>query len=340
MKRFIVALAGSAVIGMSVTGVAQAAAAPTVVTGGVTRVTATTAVLHGRVNPRGATTDYAFNYGPTPSYGAATVARSAGARARPVAVAEPIVGLSPGTTYHYQITGVSALGQVVGADATFTTAGAPPSAVATGPAVNVLKESATATGTINPNGSATSWAIQYGPTAAYTAQTVLQPAIAAGFTPVPVSVALTALAPARLFHYRLVAFHGAIATYGADATFFTEPDHRPSASISTRTSPSSDTRSPYTFTTTGSLGGGRYIPAAQRCSGTVGIRYYNGSHQLAVVVADVGSDCRFSGKVSFKHTAGTGSVGLRVTVSYRGNGYLSPQNKTDHVRAGRSQKKR
>ncbi len=339
MKRFIVALAGSAVLGMSVTAVASAApAAPTVVTGPTTGVTTTTAVLHGRVNPRGATTDYTFNYGPTASYGAATVARSAGAGIRPVPVAEQLVGLSPGTIYHYEITGVSALGQVVGADGTFTTAGSPPSAVATGPPVSVRKEGATATGTINPNGSATTWAIQYGTTTGYGLQTFVQPAIAAGFAPVPVSVVLGGLAPARLFHYRLVAYHGAIATYGLDATFFTEPINRPSASLSTKTSPSSDTRSPYTFTTTGSLNGGRYIPAAQRCSGTVGIRYYNGKRQLAYVLADVGSDCRYSGRVSFKQTHTTGSVALRVTVSYHGNGYLTSQNKTDHVNAGRAKK--
>lgn len=334
MKRIIGVLAGTVAIGLSISGVAAAAATPTVHTGRATRVTTTTAVVHGVVNPHGVTTDYTFNYGPTTSYGLATVARSAGSGSKAVGVTDRLTGLSPGTVYHYQITAVSAAGAATGADRTFRTAGNPPSAVATGPADAVYKEQATLTGTINPNGSRTTWAVQYGTTSAYGLQTFSQ-VLPAGSTALPVGVTIKGLAPAKLFHYRLVAYHGAVATYGADATFFTQPVHPPAAGLRTKTSPGSDARKPFTFTTSGSLHGGRYIPAAQRCSGTVGIRYYHGSRQLAYVVADVGADCRFSGHVAFNKTGGRGRTHLRVTVSYRGNGYLAAQHKTDHVKVGR-----
>ncbi len=335
MKRIIGALASSAAIGLAVTGVASAAATPVVTTGNATNITTTTAVLHGQINPRGIATDYSFNYGPTAAYGSVTVARSAGSGRRSLAVQEAVTGLLPGTVYHYQIEGVSPSGQVTGADGTFTTAGVPPSTVATGPAVGVGKTVATPTGTIDPNGSQTTWVIEYGLTTSYGLQTSTQAPIAPGFAAVPVSAALSGLAPATLFHYRIVAYHGTTETDGADGTFFTEPDRAPSPKLTTKTSPGADKRAPYTFTTSGSLRGGTYIPIAQRCTGTVGIRYFNGSHQLAYVVADVSSDCTFSDQASFRKTDGKGAVPIRVSVYYRGNGYLAAQRVTDHVHAGR-----
>jgi hypothetical protein len=334
IRRIIGALAGTVAIGLSISGVAHAAGPPTVQTTGVGRVTTTSAVLRGTVDPHGVATDYAFQYGPTPAYGTPTVARSAGSGRRAVPVREVITGLSPGTVYHFQITGVSAAGSAVGADATFRTRGVPPSAVQTGPPAAVYKEQATLTGAINPNGAATTWAIQYGTTTAYGLQTFPQ-VLPAGTAALPISYVLKGIAPATLFHYRLVAYHGSTVTYGGDATFFTQPDRPPTAGLRAFTDPGNDRRAPYTFTTSGSLTGGRYIPAPERCSGTVGIRYYNGSHQLAYVVADVGSDCRYSGHVSFDRTGGRGRVGLRITVSYRGNGYLAAEHRTDHVTVGR-----
>jgi hypothetical protein len=334
LRRFIGALAGCAALGLSVTAVASAAT-PTATTGTATAISQTTAVLHGHVDPHGVDTDFFFNYGPTIAYGATGIPHSAGAGTVARAVAEMVTGLEPGTVYHYEIAAVSATGTVFGTDVTFTTAGSPPSAVDTGPAVGVGKTVATPTGTIDPNGSATPWQIQYGLTSAYGLQTFAQPAIAPGFGDVPVSLGLTGLAPATLFHYRVVAYHGAVATDGADATFFTEPDHAPSPDMTTRTTPSSDRTPAYTFTTSGTLKGGTYIPAANRCAGTVGIRYFNAGHQLAYAVAGVSTSCTFSAKVSFKKTGGTGSVPIRVVIYHRSNGYLAGETKTDQVHAGR-----
>jgi hypothetical protein len=331
--RIIAVIIAGAALALSVTGVAEAAA-PVVVTGNATQIAGTSAVLHGTVNPGGVDTDYTFSYGLTASYGTTTTVRSAGSGTKKVAVAQTITGLQPGTTYHFRISGVSAAGAVSGADVTFTTAGNPPSAVFTGPATGVGAEKAAVTGDVNPNGAATSWYVQYGLSTAYGVQTY--PAtIVAGSVAVPVGATLTGLAPATLFHYRIVAFHGAIASYGADQTFFTRPLHAAKAGLRAHTTPGGDARSPYTFTTRGSLSGGHFIPAADRCTGTVDVRFYNGRHKLGSGVANVGANCSFSVQTRFRHSHGRGRVGVRVVVAYAGNGYLASSTTTDHVTVGR-----
>ena len=250
-------------------------------------------------------------------------------------MARPLGGLTPGTVYYYRIAATSKAGTAFGAIRHFTTGGHPPPAVVTGVALNVRKTVATPTGLINANGGATSWQFQYGLTTAYGLQTAVTPLTPVSATPLPVSASLSGLAPATLFHYRIVAIPAVgPVSYGADATFFTEPDRRPVPRFSPHTSPGSDKTSPYAFTTTGTLQGASFIPAINRCTGKVGVRYYNGKHQLAVVVAPVGGDCKFNAQASFKRTHVKGPVRLRVTVSFRGNGYLAPVNKVNHVTAG------
>jgi hypothetical protein len=320
--------------GLVMSGIAGAAASPTVTTGGVTNRATTSVVLTGHVNPNGSATDYVFSLGPTAAYGATTAPRSAGGGAKPVAVAEKVTGLTPGTVYHYRITATNRSGTATGADRAFTTPGHPPAAVFTGPAANVGTTAATPTGAINPEGAATIWVVQYGLTTAYGYETNGQ-ALAGGTTAVPVSAQLTGLAPGTLFHYRIVAYHGAsVVSAGADAAFFTEPARRPRPGMSAHTRPGRDRRTPYTFTTSGVLRGAAWIPAAQRCAGNVGIRFHNGRRQLAFVVAPVGPDCRFSATATFRRLRGTRPAALRVTVDYRGTGYLAPVKRVDHVRAG------
>jgi hypothetical protein len=334
MGRISKVLALAFVIVGCVAGVALAAS-PTATTGAATRVSQTGVVLHGSVNPNGVATGYVFQYGPTPNLGIDSSSHSIGAGTRSVEVARPLGGLTPGTVYYYRVAATSTAGTAYGAIRHFTTGGHPPPAVVTGVALNVRKTVATPTGLINANGGATSWQFQYGLTTAYGLGTVVTPLTPVVATPLPVSAALSGLAPATLFHYRIVAIPAVgPASYGADATFFTEPDRRPVPRFSTHTAPGSDAKSPYRFTTTGRLSGASFIPAIDRCTGKVGVRYYAGRRQVAVVVAPVGGDCKFIAQTSFRRTHVKGAVRLRVAISFRGNGYIAGVNRVNHVSAG------
>jgi phosphodiesterase/alkaline phosphatase D-like protein len=317
----------------SVTGSAQAASSPSVVTGTATGVTDTTAVLNASVDPNGSPTVYLFSYGPTSAYGIVSTTKSIGSGSKGVTVSEAITGLVPGTEYHYRVQAQSSAGVSIGVDRTFTTAGFPPPGVVTGPAAAIGATVATPTASINPNGEQTTWAVQYGLTASYGYETFPQ-ALSPVTSPLPVSTELQGLAPETLFHYRIVAYHGDSSTVGADATFFTEPLVRPKPQLTVHISPALDKRSPYTFTTSGTLGGATAIPAPQRCTGNVGIRFYNGHRELAFVVAPIAATCAFSQSASFRHDHGSGPTALRVSIDFRGNGYVAPAVRTAQVTAG------
>jgi hypothetical protein len=86
-----------------------------------TNVTATTAVLHGSVDPGGAKTTYWFELGTTTAYGTATQPTSSGSSDRPVDVLRAVGGLAAGTTYHVRLVASHDDEVVAGTDTTFTT---------------------------------------------------------------------------------------------------------------------------------------------------------------------------------------------------------------------------
>ncbi len=104
---------------------ATAASAPAVTTGTAVKITQSSATLRGSVNPRDVQTSYAFQYGPTKAYGAATpaVAIGKGTTAKPVSA--DVAGLAPATTYHFRVVATSGAGSSRGADRTFKTAKQP-----------------------------------------------------------------------------------------------------------------------------------------------------------------------------------------------------------------------
>jgi hypothetical protein len=92
-------------------------------------------------------------------------------------------------------------------------------AVKTGAASSIAQTTATVTGTVDPNGGATTYFFQFGPTKVYGGVST-ETSAGAGNAPVRVSAAIAGLAPATTYHYRLVARgpHGGI-VLGADRTF-------------------------------------------------------------------------------------------------------------------------
>jgi hypothetical protein len=83
----------------------------------------TAATLHANVNPNGRSTTYSFEYGANTSYGDSVPAAPAaiGSGSSDIAVAEQLVGLQPGATYHVRLTAQSSDGVDHGPDSTFTT---------------------------------------------------------------------------------------------------------------------------------------------------------------------------------------------------------------------------
>jgi hypothetical protein len=92
--------------------------------------------------------------------------------------------------------------------------------VATQAATGVTIQAATLRGTVNPRSLATSYFFQYGPTAAYGAQTA-PASLAAGAAAVRVTGAAGALVPATTYHFRLVATNATGTSVTADRTFRT-----------------------------------------------------------------------------------------------------------------------
>jgi hypothetical protein len=92
--------------------------------------------------------------------------------------------------------------------------------VSTDAVSNVSFSSAILHGSVDARGAATNYFFQYGPTAALGAQSPLSPA-GNGTISINVSQAITGLAAATVYHYRVVAVSPAGTTVGGDRTFKT-----------------------------------------------------------------------------------------------------------------------
>jgi len=203
---------------------AQASSAPTVTTAAATSVSSSSVTLNGSVNPNSASTQYAFQYGPTSSYGEETAVTSAGSGAGATNVSASVTGLQPGSTYHFRIIAINGDGTSVGSDQTFTTTGTalapstPPTATTAVPTA-IGQAGATLNGTFNPQGQATTFYFEYGPTGNYGFET--NPQTAAGTSPIIATATISGLSSGATYHFRLVAISPGGVTLGSDATFTT-----------------------------------------------------------------------------------------------------------------------
>jgi len=130
---------------------------------------------------------------------------------------ETITGLTPGTLYHFRVVASNSFGTSTGADLTFNTpAGLP--IVTTLAATSVGPNSATLNGTVNPNGGATTWYFEHGPTLAYGNTT---PAQTTSTAIVAVNAPISGLWPDLSYHFRLVGSNSAGVVLGNDVTLLT-----------------------------------------------------------------------------------------------------------------------
>ena len=134
---------------------------------GATTSNASTVLL--TVDPRGLLTEYFVAYGTSTAYGhvtsSSTITNDVGAQSETVGLS----GLESCTTYHYQAEAESSANEgtpSLGGDKTFTTGGCDPPTVTTdGPRYGI--DGRELTGTIDPNGKASTYYFEYGPTKAY-----------------------------------------------------------------------------------------------------------------------------------------------------------------------------
>ncbi|MFI5054000.1 MAG: hypothetical protein ACHQDE_06525, partial [Acidimicrobiia bacterium] len=157
--------------GQDQTFTTTAANAPAVTTGAASAIGPRDATVNGSVNPNGASTTYWFQYGTTTSYGLQTGTRSAGSGTNGQPVSAHLSGLTTGTTYHYRLVAQNSAGTTQGGDQTFTTSLAKAPAATTGAASRIGPREATVNGTVNPNGTSTTYWFQYGTTTSYGLQT-------------------------------------------------------------------------------------------------------------------------------------------------------------------------
>lgn len=112
--------------------VVDPSAAPSASTGAASAISATEATLNATVNPRNQPTTYRFEYGLTAAYRSTTSGRQVSPTDNVShAVSASLTGLAEGQTYHYRVVATNATGTTSGADRTFSTAPAAPSAYRT-----------------------------------------------------------------------------------------------------------------------------------------------------------------------------------------------------------------
>ncbi len=235
--------------------------APDVITAPATGIDDQDETLNGSIDPQNQPVIYSFAYGTSPgSLDQATPSADLAPGPNAVPVSATLSGLSPATTYYYQLN-VDLAGQTSSGDIeSFTTGAAPqnqsrgggsspggggtttsptpPSApggqtppasapaatrlpsAATGGAIARTSSSATIAGGVDPDGLQTSYLVEFGGTTAY-GHSSARTSAGAGTSNAAVRATLTGLRARTFYHYRLVAINAAGTAVGADRTFTT-----------------------------------------------------------------------------------------------------------------------
>ena len=194
---------------------------PTVVTLPSSGITPTNATLNGTVNPGNGPASFYFQYGLTTNYGSYTLTNNLNATNVALSVSNFLAGLSPGTTYHFQLVAVNGAGTTNGTDRVFNTPVGLPVA-STLPAGGFTPSSAVFNGTVLPNGGVTAAYFQYGTTISYGSFSATN-ILAATNIALTVSNLITGLSQNTPYHFQLIASNSAGISLGGDQFFLRLP---------------------------------------------------------------------------------------------------------------------
>ncbi|HTA96461.1 MAG TPA: fibronectin type III domain-containing protein [Solirubrobacteraceae bacterium] len=200
------------------------------VTKEATAVIATTATLHGELNPgtEGEPGEYEF------LYKAAPATECGGGQTAPVPagialgdekelVSARLSGLLPATKYTFCLLARNAEGETkIGESMTFTTDAQAPPKIEEESVIDVVSSSANVNATIDPEGAETSYRFEYGTGTGYALVPKGEGKIAEGVGNVSVSADLEGLAPDTTYNYRVVAASVLGGALGLGETFTTQ----------------------------------------------------------------------------------------------------------------------
>lgn len=197
-------------------------------TAGSGRAEGLTASINGTVDPNNnAFTNCKFNYAATsPSYDETHFVKcspEAGAGNNPITVNGSLTGLSPGTTYFFQLCADNLVGPACSANnGTFTTPDTP--SILNQSATNTVSPTgttATLSAQVKPSGTPTTCHFEYGPAGSYSSNVACPTDPGAGNSFKNESVDITGLRLGVTYQFRLVATNTAGTKSGPDSTFNT-----------------------------------------------------------------------------------------------------------------------
>lgn len=184
------------------------AAVPLVVTSSSVSSSATTVVISGTVNPKGAFTNYWYEYGKTSDLGTKTPNQAVGSGFASIQAPAYITGLSKNTTYYFQLVAENQYGKVAGNQYTFQTTDSTPAPVGNAPttktlsANNISSTTANINGEVTPNKSETQYWFEYGKTPQLGNTSAFSSA-GNGATKSSVSISLSDLESKTTYYFRL-----------------------------------------------------------------------------------------------------------------------------------------
>jgi hypothetical protein len=181
----------------------------------------TSAIVRGLINPEHSQSTFHIEYGTSTAYGSSIPLPDAaiGSGSSDVQIEEQLTALQAGTTYHYRIVATNVAGITQGPDETFTTAASTPPVIEAVGANKITQSSVTLSGTIDPQGTQTSYELDIGADTNYGTRVFGE--AGSNHTPQAVLASFQGLAPGTTYHYRLLASNVYGTIYSEDHTFTT-----------------------------------------------------------------------------------------------------------------------